>query len=111
MKLDFYFRDPKESHKEKIELAAEANSIYVRNLAKDMTENMLREVFEMYGPIYYLLKNSEHLLSGNLKILPPLPMLVPVFGTNLKFFPQKYNFIERVVKLNKCKFPFFMPLS
>jgi hypothetical protein len=82
MKFDFYFRDPKESHKEKIELAAEANSCF-------MTENMLREVFEKYGPIYYLLKNSEHLLSGNLKILPPLPMLFLVFGTNLKFAPQK----------------------
>jgi RNA recognition motif-containing protein len=89
MKLDFYFRDPKESHKEENELAAEAKSIYVRNLAKDMSENMLREVFEKYGPIYYFLKNSEHLLSGNLKILPPLPMLVLVFRTNLKFAPQK----------------------
>jgi hypothetical protein len=69
-------------------LAAEAKSIYVRNLAKDMSENMLREVFEKYGPIYFL-KNSEHVLSGNLKILPPLPMLVLVFGTNLKFAPQK----------------------
>ncbi|EFX76022.1 hypothetical protein DAPPUDRAFT_249605 [Daphnia pulex] len=60
-------RDPKESHKEENELAAEAKSIYVRNLAEDMTDNMLKEVFENYGPIYYLLEKFRTSAIGKLE--------------------------------------------
>jgi hypothetical protein len=67
MKFYFYFRDAKEFHKEKNELAAEAKSIYVRNLAKDMTDNMLKEVFEKYGPIYYLLEKFRTSVIGKLE--------------------------------------------
>ena len=31
-------------------------SIYVKNLPEDVSEEMLREVFEQFGPLFYLNK-------------------------------------------------------
>lgn len=34
----------------------QVKSIYVKNLPEDVSEEMLREVFEQFGPLFYLKK-------------------------------------------------------
>lgn len=98
MKFYFYFRDPKESHKEKNELAAEAKSIYVRNLAEDMTDNMLKEVFEKYGPIYYLPEKFRTSAIGKFEGSVSASHASSSLWDKFEICPAKIE-----VKLNKCK--------
>jgi RNA recognition motif-containing protein len=53
--LIFNFRASKE-------LLDKVKSIYVKNLPEDVSEEMLREVFEQFGPFFYLKKFKSNAL-------------------------------------------------